>query len=87
MNDTPPDDKSDAADIDPGPPIAELASLTEETAPGFIDRAFRRIERRVLAAETIGFSWFGTGTLLREYWNIIVHIMTGGKPPEKEDPE
>ncbi len=87
MNDRPSRGDEDAAEIDPGPPIVQLAGLTEEARPGFVDRAIRAIERKVLVVETIGFSWFGVGTLLREYWNIITHIITGGKPPAKEDPE
>ena len=68
-----------------GRPIAEIAELQQEVQPGFLVRLRRRIERRSLTSQFLGFSWHFPKLILIELLEIVFSLFTprndrGGGP-------
>jgi hypothetical protein len=61
----------DAADIDVGPPVHELASLTEVPGRGFFERIRRSVERRKLSSQMTEMSLTGIVTVFLEFLGAL----------------
>jgi len=70
-------------DVDTGQPIAELAQLGVEPAPGFIGAVRGRIHRRVLASDLVDLSWGALARAFVEYLTMVFGIFSH----RQEEPE
>ena len=71
MSDPKPDDLN-AAEIDPGEPVAQLAGFEQATSTGLLGRIRRSIQRRSTVAQLTTFSASVPLVVLKEFWLILV---------------
>ena len=67
-----PDDKLPGDEGDE--PIAEIAALREDAGAGFLTRLRRRIERRSLTKQFLGFSWDFPKVILVELLEFVFSL-------------
>ncbi len=74
-------------EIDAGEPIAELATLSEEPAPGFFRKIWRSVERRRLSSDVTELSLTGLVTVFLEYLGAVFGMVeeTGRKDQGDDD--
>lgn len=77
MNDEPNVTSDD--DIDPGEPIEDLAGFEEETAEGFLSRIRGRINRRMLASQTLDLNIKFFMDAVRDYILVIFEVFQGSE--------
>ena len=68
--------ESDRPGGDADEPIGEIASLQEEVPAGFLARLRRRIERRSLTSQIVGFSWEFPKVLLAQLLDFVFSLFT-----------
>ena len=66
---------TDPAGVDTGEPIAELADVAEDPAPGFVNRLWGRIERRRLGGELADLTWQGLVAIVVEYLGVVFDLL------------
>lgn len=71
MSEGPPDEM-DAAEIDPGKPILQLAAFERETSAGLLARVRRSIQRRSTVSQLTAFSASVPLVVLKELWLILI---------------
>lgn len=71
----------DTNDAETGEPIAELADLGAEVRSGFVGRVRRRIDRRELTGQLLGFSWTAPFTILIEFLGMIFEMLGLARAP------
>jgi hypothetical protein len=64
-------------DGDVGEPIAEIASLDVQPAPGFRARVRNRIQRRILGTQVVDFGWSTPRLLLLEFLEMLFRVFRG----------
>ena len=67
-------------DIDPGPPVPEIAALADAPGEGFLARIRRSIERRIGASHLVEFSVTMVLGFLREIGDMLFGVMERPKP-------
>ena len=73
--------------IDPGEPLAELASLREEPGDGFLGRIRRSIDRRVFVSDTADFSLRVLLKTMFDYLTAAVDSLQPAREDERSDDE
>jgi hypothetical protein len=72
-------------DIDPGEPIEDLAGFEEETGDGFLSRIRGRINRRMLASQSVDLNIKFFMDTVRDYILVIFEVFQGaGKKGTRE---
>ena len=75
-------------DIDPGPPVPEIAALAESPLDGFLARIRRSIDRRIGAAHVLEFSVTTVLDFLREIGWVLFGAFERPRPaPGASDDE
>lgn len=72
-------DDSLEGEIDPGEPIPELATLGVSPGRDFMGRLRRKIGRRELTADVVGFSTGSPVTVFMEFLALIFDGLAGRK--------
>lgn len=65
-----------------GPPVAELAMLTEEPTEGFLARVKSAIERRRLGSHATSLAWHGVILVALE---LVAALFSSSRTPARED--
>jgi len=64
-------------DDDMGSPIGELVEIGEPTSSGFFGRVRNSIDRRRLSSELTDLSWNGVLSVMLEFVDMAVQLVTG----------
>lgn len=77
------DEEDPAADIDPGPPLALLRGLEEETGGRFLETVHARVDRRVVAGQFVQLFGVNVVSTLFEYISSAFQAIgrSGRRPP------
>ncbi len=73
----------DPAEPEMGAPIGELAELREPASAGFFGRIRGSIDRRRLGSELTDLSWQGLLTVLLEFVDLAMQMVTGSGDQDK----
>ena len=74
----------DSEDPDLGEPIAQLAELSDEPRPGFLDRVRGSIDRRRLGSQVSGLAWHGLALVLLEFLAMMMTLLVGARAGSDE---
>jgi hypothetical protein len=72
-------DQSGGNGAGPGDPVRRLSEFEEPVRRGFFGRLRRKIERRSLTSQLLGFSWHLPLTILLEFLGMFFQLVV----PEK----
>jgi hypothetical protein len=61
-------------EVDPGPPIAELAGLAEPPSPAFVTRVLDGVNRKRTAGQMLEVTWWGWTDLLLEFVRMLFGV-------------
>jgi hypothetical protein len=59
-------------DVDPGEPVAELATFEHDVSDAFVSRIRRAIQRRTTASQLTSFAFYLPLVLLKELWLAFI---------------
>ena len=72
MSDPPANGMPDGEEVDPGEPIAELASFDHDASTGLLARVRRAIQRRTTVAQLTSFTANVPLVVLKELWLVLI---------------
>lgn len=76
-------DATEPTEEEMGVPIGELAEIAEPTSAGFLGRIRGSIDRRRLGSELTDLSWNGVLSVMLEFVDMAVNLLTGSATTEK----
>lgn len=75
--------RSEPTETEMGSPLGELADLREPASSGFFGRVRGSIDRRRLGSELTDLSWNGVISVMLEFVDLAVQLVTGAGTTDK----
>jgi hypothetical protein len=74
---------AEAASVDPGEPIPELADLREEPSARFVTGVLGAVHRRQMGTRLLEVAWWGVTGLLSEFLEMVFRALRAKDDTEK----
>ena len=74
-----PRDAAEPSEEEMGAPLGELAEIAEPPSGGFFGKVRNSIDRRRLGSELTDMSWNGVLSVMLEFVDMAVQLVTGSK--------